>query len=125
MGIFVTGPFDFKTVERWAAKFFVDIPYTPVSQQQRSFVAPHDLPQYTKMTRRTAQAHCVVGALAPSNADPKRYVMRLLSEILGGSATSARASPVSDLALDRYSPRLLMISATSSCSASARRSASG
>lgn len=90
MGIFVTGPFDFKTVERWAAKFFVDIPYTPVSQQQRSFVAPHDLPQYTKMTRRTAQAHCVVGALAPSNADPKRYVMRLLSEILGGSATSAR-----------------------------------
>lgn len=90
MGVFVTGPFAFKVVERLAAKYFVDIPYLPESQQQRTLFLPHALPQYTKLTRRTAQAHCIVGALAPSSADPKRYVLRLLSEILGGSATSAR-----------------------------------
>lgn len=90
MAIFVTGPFEFKGVERLAAKYFVAIPYAPQSQQQRTRIVERSLPSYTQLPRRTSQAHCMLGGFAPTFGHPRLFAFRLLCEILGGSATSAR-----------------------------------
>lgn len=89
IAIFVTGPYEFKKVLTLAAKYFTEIPYQ-TSQQNRKTFQPTAIPVEKKVTKRTAQAHCMMGALAPSIRNKQHIAFRLLTEILGGSATTSR-----------------------------------
>lgn len=89
IAIFVTGPYEFKKVFTLAAKYFTEIPYQQ-SQQNRTFFQKGVMPIEKKVAKRTAQAHCMIGALAPSVRDKRNIAFRLLTEILGGSATTSR-----------------------------------
>lgn len=89
MAIFVTGPYEFKRVVKLASKYFTEIPYATSQQNRQSFqLSPQVLEK--RINRRTTQAHCMIGALAPSIRDRRNIAFRLLTEILGGSATTSR-----------------------------------
>lgn len=89
IAIFVTGPYEFKKVVALANKNFIDIPYQ-TSQQNRKLFEPSPLLAEKRIVKRTSQAHCMMGALAPSVRDKRNIAFRLLTEILGGSATTSR-----------------------------------
>ena len=89
IALFVTGPYELKKVIALANKYFTEIPYQ-TSQQNRKLFAPSPLLAEKKIAKRTSQAHCMIGALAPSVRDKRNIAFRLLTEILGGSATTSR-----------------------------------
>ncbi|MGP1362483.1 MAG: M16 family metallopeptidase [Bacteroides sp.] len=89
MAVFVTGPFEMKRVVMHAARYFTEIPYGK-NQQNRKPVIPTLAVREKRINKHTAQAHCIVGTLAPSVHDDERKTpFRLLTEILAGSATSS------------------------------------
>ncbi len=89
MAVFVTGPYDFQKVRRLATQYFTEIPYQQ-SRQSRTIFSAQAQNWQKRVTKRTAQAHCLLGALAPSIRDKRVIPFRLLTEILGGSATTSR-----------------------------------
>ena len=77
-----------KSFLRIVERYFADM-----ARSEREFVRqlPEDAAVFEKaINRNTYQAHCILGNRAYGNSDPRRIVMSLLINILGGPAANSK-----------------------------------
>lgn len=87
LALCTAGPFPFKRVEALAEKLLSDLPHAKAQRTRPTLqIAP---PTATALKRHTAQAHCVVGTTGLPLDDPKSATLALLSNILGGYASTS------------------------------------
>lgn len=88
MVVCTAGPFSQKRVEDTIARFFTDLPLKGVAKRELAPMKAN--PQGRVVRRRTAQAHCIVGGIGLSMRDDRLAALALLSNILGGEASTSR-----------------------------------
>lgn len=82
------GNISFKKLKRWIEKYFGNIaPNTGIKRRQ-PFTSYQ--PDTWRFDRNTYQSHCIIGSLAYDMYHPKRPVLQLLNNILGGPCQSSR-----------------------------------
>lgn len=82
------GPINFKTIVRYAEKFFGVIPI-----KERKFnrtPANNYTPQHIEIDLDTHQSHCIFGTRAYPIDHPNRLAFELINNILGGSGMNCR-----------------------------------
>ena len=84
------GDISFKEFEAMAMRFFGLQPAHRVSSHRLPFVSYQ--PRNVAMERNNHLSHCMIGGLAPEFVHPKKRVMVLLNNILGGPAMNSRLS---------------------------------
>lgn len=84
------GDISFKEFETMAMRFFGSQPSHRVSSHRMPFVSYK--PRNVEMERNNHLSHCMIGGLAPEFVHPKKRVMVLLNNILGGPAMNSRLS---------------------------------
>lgn len=85
---FSIGNIDFKRIERWAEKYFMDL---PVSAAGAPRVSPSlYVPQKKYIRKNTCQSHVMIGARAFDLNDDRRLAFGLVNNILGGTGMNSR-----------------------------------
>lgn len=85
---FSLGHTDFKKVVYFAEKYLSDI---SIGAYYNNRIAPDDVrPVYRKVDKETSQIHALIGCRSYSIHDPKRKVLHLLNNILGGPGMNNR-----------------------------------
>lgn len=85
---FSIGNIDFKRIERWAEKYFMDL---PVSAAGAPRVSPSlYVPQTKYIRKNTCQSHVMIGARAFDLNDDRRLAFGLVNNILGGTGMNSR-----------------------------------
>ncbi len=88
MVVCTAGPFSPKRVGDTITRFFTDLPLRGGSKRVLS--PPQVQARGRSLRRRTAQAHCIVGGIGLSMRDERLPALALLSNILGGEASTSR-----------------------------------
>ncbi|MBO7606625.1 MAG: insulinase family protein [Paludibacteraceae bacterium] len=85
---FSIGNIDFKRIERWAEKYFMDVPVL-ASNASRSAL-PLYVPQQKLIRKNTCQSHVMIGTRAFDLNDDRRLAFGLVNNILGGTGMNSR-----------------------------------
>ncbi len=88
MVISSVGNYDFNSLVKLLDKYFGETPEKVRKQTREKF--DNYKPDSKRVRKNTFQAHCVVGNIAYDVQHPKRTVMVLLNNILGGHAMNSR-----------------------------------
>ena len=84
------GDVSFKEFEAMAMRFFGAQPMHRVPSHRVPFVSY--VPRRVEMERNNHLSHCMIGGLAPEFVHPRKRIMVLLNNILGGPAMNSRLS---------------------------------
>lgn len=88
MVISSVGNYDFNSLVKLLDKYFGETPEKIRKQKRKKF--NNYIPESKQIHKDTFQAHCVLGNVAYDVQHPKRTVMVLLNNILGGHAMNSR-----------------------------------
>ncbi len=88
MVISSVGNISFKKLIGLLDRYFGHIPSKMRVHNREKF--DHFVPAVKHVTKETYQTHCMVGTMAYDSADPKRVVMILLNNLLGGQGMNSR-----------------------------------
>ena len=84
----VLGDYDFKALVKLADRYFGSIPANTNTKQR--LVPPANQTKIVKVSKPISQTHGVLGWQAYAAADPKKYPLLLINNILGGMGMSSR-----------------------------------
>ena len=90
MVLATVGDISFKDFEKMAMTYFGCRPSHPTPSKRQPFLSYE--PRRIEMERNNHLSHCMIGGLAPDFCHPKKRVMVLLNNILGGPAMNSRLS---------------------------------
>jgi len=85
---FSLGKVDFRKIRYYTEKYLSDLPVIPYSNER---ISPVDIPSVHKNEKKdTSQVHAVIGCRSYSLYEPKRKVLHMLNNILGGPGMNSR-----------------------------------
>ena len=90
MVLATVGDIRFEDFKKLAATFFGSRPAHRVAGRRQPFL--DYAPQQVELPRNNHLSHCMIGGLAPDFRHPRKRVMVLLNNILGGPAMNSRLS---------------------------------
>lgn len=84
------GKVPFTRIINYFEKYFSEIPIRNRSTTRMNFNRTSYTPTNKNEGKKTYQAHCILGNLAYSNRNEKRFILHLLNNILGGPGMNSR-----------------------------------
>ncbi|MBR3518820.1 MAG: insulinase family protein [Paludibacteraceae bacterium] len=85
---FSIGNIDFKRIERWAEKYFMEVPALASNTSRGAL--PLYVPQQKLIRKNTCQSHVMIGTRAFDLNDDRRLAFGLVNNILGGTGMNSR-----------------------------------
>lgn len=85
---FSIGNVDFSRIERWADKYFSEVPF-PTIVSPKSELSAY-VPKIKTIKKNTCQSHVMIGVRAFDLSDDKRLAFGLVNNILGGPGMNSR-----------------------------------